>query len=76
MRSYVAVNENGCRIGETHHRSTISDATVDLIRAYHEDEGWSYERISRRVKIPACTIEKICQYTRRAQTPERWKRVR
>ena len=76
MREYVAVNDRGLRIGETHPRSTISDATVDLIREYHEDKGRSYGWIAMRLKIPARTVGKICRYEIRAQWPDRWKRVR
>ena len=75
MREYVAVNDRGLRIGETHPRSTISDATVDLIREYHEDKGRSYGWIAMRLKIPARTVGKICRYEIRAQWPDRWKPV-
>lgn len=71
-RRYVAVNENGRRIGETHPRSTISDERVDYIRGLHEDNGWSYERISRKTGIPVFTIAKLCRYERRNQTAEKW----
>lgn len=72
---FVAVNENGRRIGGSHHRSTISDETVDLIRTMHEDRGKSYGQIHIKTKIAICTIRKICRYERRAQIPDRWKRV-
>ena len=75
MKEYVAVNDRGLRIGETHQRSTISDATVDLIREYHEDKGRSYGWIAMRLKIPARTVGKICRYEIRAQWPDRWKPV-
>lgn len=75
VRRYVAYSELGHRIGETHPRATISDETVDMIREYHEERGWSYERISRKVKISYHTIAKLCRYERRAQVPARWRRV-
>lgn len=71
----VPVNEKGIRIGEHHHRSSIPDATVELIRDMHELKGKSYEFISRKVQIPVCTIAKICRYERRAQTVHEWKWV-
>ena len=74
-RRYVALNENGRRIGETHPRSTISDERVDYIRELHEDEGRSYGYIAIKMKISVNTIKKICRYERRAQIPERWVRV-
>lgn len=82
MSMYVAVNENGYRIGETHHRAKYPDTLVDLIRAYHEDRGLSYAQIAIRLRgmklkvcVPVRTIAKICRYEIRAQTPERHKRV-
>ena len=75
MKKYVAVNEKGLRIGESHPRSTISNATVDLIREYHEDQGKSYGWIAMRLKIPARTVGKICRYEVRVQCAYRWKRI-
>lgn len=74
-RKLVAYNELGFRIGETHPRSTISDELVETVREYHEDRGWSYERISRRFKLSYPTVAKLCRYERRAQVPDKWKRV-
>ena len=71
----VAYNETGYRIGETHQRAKLSNATVDLIREYHEDHGRSYEWIARKLKLPYATVAKIARYERRAQTPDTWKRV-
>lgn len=75
-RLVVALNEEGRRIGESHHNSHISDDVVDQIRERHEDFGWSYERIARNFAIAKSTIQKICTYERRAQTPYRWKTIR
>jgi len=77
MGQSVAVNESGYRIGETHHRAKYSQAIVDRIRELREDRGYSYGQIVIRFHrvIPYRTIEKICRYEIRAQTPERYKRV-
>lgn len=72
----VALNEQGKRIGESHHNARISDAMVDRIRELHEDEGFGYRRIARILDIPLTTVRKIYYYERRAQTPVRWKRIR
>lgn len=72
----VPLNEYGRRIGEKHHNARISDATVDLIRELHEDQGQSYRLISETLQIAFTTVRKICAYQRRAQTPVRWKRIR
>lgn len=72
MRRFIAINDIGRRIGETHHRSTIPDEIVDAIREMHEDRGWSYQRIAMRLKLPVPTVAKICRYERRAQTADRY----
>lgn len=72
----LAFNEQGNRIGETHHNARISDATVDRIRELHEDLGLGYLAIAAEVKLSRNTVRKICTYERRAQTPWRWKRVK
>lgn len=71
----VPVNEKGIRIGEFHHRSTISDADVDMMRDLHEINGRSYGQLARKYKLPVHTVAKICRYERRNQFPYRWKRV-
>lgn len=71
----VAVNESGCRIGEDHPKATLSDATIDLIRELHEDQGKSYGYIAMKFKISKVYVQMICTYRRRAQTPDRWVRV-
>ena len=71
----VAVNENGRRIGEGHYKAKLSDELVDRIRELHEDEGKSYGYIAMKLCVSRSTVSMICQYQRRAQTPERFKRV-
>jgi len=71
----VAYNESGWRIGETHHNSKISDERVDEIRDRHECFGWSYTRIARYYAMSYSTVQSICQYRRRGQRAERWKRA-
>jgi ribosome-binding protein aMBF1 (putative translation factor) len=70
----VTLNEAGRRIGESHPRAKLSNETVDKIREYHEDLGWSYERIKRKMNIAYETIARICRYEMRAQTPTQWRR--
>ena len=71
----VAVNEQGCRIGEGHPKAKLSDATIDLIRELHEDKGKSYGYIAMKLNISKVFVQMICTYRRRAQTPDRWVRV-
>lgn len=71
----IPVNENGRRIGEGHYRAKLSDEIVDRIRELHEDQGKSYGWIALKLKVSKVYVQMICTYRRRAQTPERFKRV-
>lgn len=71
----VAVNEQGYRIGSSHHNCRLSDEVVDQIRDMHEDEGLGYRKIAKHFNLKRSTVQKICNYERRAQTPDRWKKV-
>ena len=72
---FVAVNENGMRIGESHPNSRLSDATVDRIRDMHEDEGKGYRLIAKELGLSRHTVRDICRYTRRAQAVDHWKKI-
>lgn len=72
----IAVNENGYRIGSSHHNATIPDEIIDKIRDLHEDENIGYRRLAKMFNLSRSVIQKICKYDRRAQTPDRWKTIR
>jgi transposase len=72
----VAVNEFGYRIGSPHHNCTVSDEVIDKIRDLHEDDGMSYGKIAKLLDLSKNFVAKVCRYERRAQTPDRWKRVK
>jgi DNA invertase Pin-like site-specific DNA recombinase len=72
----VAVNELGYRIGTSHHNCTVSDEIIDKIRDLHEDDGMSYRKIAKLLGLSKNFVAKVCRYERRAQTPDRWKRVK
>ncbi len=71
----VAVNEQGYRIGSSQHNCRLSDEIVDQIRDMHEDLGIGYRKIAKHLNLKRSTVQKICNYERRAQTPDRWKKV-
>jgi AraC-like DNA-binding protein len=75
IRTLVAVNEDGRRIGETHHRARISDELVEAIRDRHEYDHWGYRRIAKAFGLRRSTVQKICGYERRIQRPITWKTV-
>lgn len=64
----IKLNEAGRRIGETHHRSRLSDAEVDLMRDLHEDHGLGYDRLSKRFGLARRTVRDIVNYKRRVST--------
>lgn len=72
----VAVNELGYRIGSSHHNCTVSDEVIDKIRDLHEDDEMSYSKIAKLLNLSKNFVAKVCRYERRAQTPDRWKRVK
>jgi predicted DNA-binding protein (UPF0251 family) len=71
----VAVNEHGIRLGQYHHRAKLTDHEVELIRQLHE-EGLSYTQLAEKFDVGKSTIQDICTYRRRAQTPTIWRGVR
>lgn len=72
---FVAVNEQGYRIGMSHHNARLPDDVIDKIRDMHEDNGIGYRKLAKIFNIPLSNIKKICKYERRAQTPDRWKKI-
>lgn len=72
----LAFNDQGKRIGETHHNARIPNIVVDRIRDRHEDDGLGYKALAIEFSLSVNTIRKICTYERRAQTPVRYKRVK
>ena len=76
MTSLVAYDENGRRIGQSHHNATIPDETVARIRELHEEHGWGYRRIAKHLALRWQTVAKIALYKRRVALPAAWKRPR
>jgi DNA invertase Pin-like site-specific DNA recombinase len=74
-KKFVAINEDGRRIGSSHHNSTVPDETIDLIREMHEDKHMGYRKIAQELNICRHFVAKVCRYERRAQTPAGWKKV-
>ena len=76
MIALVAYDENGRRIGQSHHNATIPDETVARIRELHEEHGWGYRRIAKHLGLRWQTVAKIARYQRRAALPAAWRRPR
>ena len=71
----VALNERGYRIGQTHHNCTVPDEIVNKIRDLHEYHRIGYRRLARMFNLKRAFIQRICNYSRRAQIPARWARI-
>ena len=70
---FIAVDEKGLRIGETHPNAKLTDAQVDEMRDLRELKGWTYDQLAAHFNVPYITVQKICTYERRASTIARWK---
>lgn len=70
----VALNENGRRIGEGHHRATIPDEVVLAVRELHE-HGIQAPEIARKTGARIAWIHKVVRYAIRGQVARDWKTV-
>lgn len=61
----VKVNDLGRRIGDSHHRATLTDDEVELIRTIHEEGKIGYRTLAKFYGVSRSTIAKICKYERR-----------
>lgn len=82
MQKLVAVNEKGRRIGESHPRAKLKDWEIDLLRELVEElieEGvpkmQAYQLAAEKFELALPSVRKIVNCQRRAQTPERYKRI-
>lgn len=51
--------------GQYHHKATLTDHEVDLMRRLHEDEGLSYSELGRMFEVHRMTARSICIYRTR-----------
>jgi ribosome-binding protein aMBF1 (putative translation factor) len=72
-RVVVAINEKGRRIGDSHHRSRISNHDVDLMRELREEHRLSYKELAEKFDVSESLVKQICNYRIRSQAPVRWK---
>lgn len=72
---WVAVNEQGRRIGASHPNAKLTNDQVDEIRDRHEEKGETALALAREFGVSRGCIRKILDYSHRAQTPAGWKKV-
>lgn len=71
----VGYGEFGRRVGETHHRASISDAMVERIRDMREFERHTYPHISRVTGVGLRSVVMICTYKRRIARVVQYRKV-
>ncbi len=65
-RALVRVNENGRRIGQSHHRAVLTDREVDLLLA-DRDAGMSLAALARKWRMSKSGVKGIVDGRRRGQ---------
>lgn len=53
---------NGKRCGQTHGRAQVTDRDVELARQLHEQDGWGYKRIAKKLEVPVRTVRDWLAY--------------
>ncbi|CAB3648548.1 hypothetical protein CEY09_05385 [Achromobacter marplatensis] len=76
MTRVVGINELGLRVGEDHHRATLTDHDVELMREIRETEGLGYKRLAKMFDVSVAHVRNIVHYRVRVQVPTRWKTLR
>lgn len=70
----IAVNEQGRRVGDSHHNAKLTDHEVDLLLAMR-DEGLTYQQLADKFEISKSQARNIVKGIKRCQTPARYKAV-
>lgn len=74
MKTHVALNEEGRRIGEGHPRAKLLDAEVDQVLELIAD-GYSYAAVAEKMDVSKSCVAHIASGRRRSQTVARVVRV-
>jgi len=53
------------RVGERHHRASLSDHDIEMMRVLHEDHGIGYKALAKKFEAPRETVRDVCLYKRR-----------
>ena len=73
--NWIAVNELGLAIGESHPRAVLTNHEVDMLLELR-GEGISYGRLAIIFEVSKGTVAKICTGQRRAQFAVAFRRAR
>lgn len=72
---YIACNDKGYAIGDSHHRAKLSDAQVDEVHALAA-QGWTQAALAKRFNCSRRLIRGILSGERRGQVATRWRAPR
>ena len=75
IAKWLAVNENGLAIGESHPRAVLTDHEVDLLLELR-GEGISYGRLAVIFEVSKSCVAKICRGEHRSQIAVGYRRAR
>lgn len=74
MQKFIALNENGNRIGENHPLAKLTDAEVSVMLELRE-EGFSYAWLAEKFCVSKSCARWICTGRNRSQSTARTVRV-
>jgi len=73
---FVSINEEGRRIGESHHNAKYPDTLVQMVQYLYDSEMYGYKTLAKHLGINVSTVRSWCCGASRCQTAIRTKRVR
>jgi DNA invertase Pin-like site-specific DNA recombinase len=65
-RKLLKFNEDGRKIGESHHRAILTDHEIDLLLELRE-QGMSYALLVEKFEVSRATVQSYCLGRRRNQ---------
>ena len=72
---FIGLNDEGRRVGETHHRAKLTDHDIELIRRLREAKPpMSIAEIAKKFDVCKGLVSRIVNYKHRAQIATRWKK--
>lgn len=72
IAKFIAVNERGLAIGESHPRAVLTDQEVGWLLELRE-EGFSLSWLAGKFEVSKSCVAKICRGEHRAQTVVAWR---
>ena len=63
-------------LGAVRNHGTFAETIVNQIRDLHEEQKIGYRRLARMFNLSRGAVQKICNYSRRSQTPSGWRRIK